>query len=131
MSAPSVVIGGPWQPNWIVKEQGRVQRWLCLLPLGAVLSPQGDYTKGLLMEQGLEKELQDIVSDLECGKDFICYKSGFETLGKTKEIKDIGLKGHFQCLEEDTELCLFSVVFANRSVCNCPLRIHIAKKLGK
>jgi hypothetical protein len=87
--------------------------------------------KGLLMEQGLEKKLQDIVCDLECGKDFICYKSGLETLGKTKEIKDIGLKGHFQCLEEDAELCLFSAFFGNRSVCNCPLRIHIAKKLGK
>jgi hypothetical protein len=83
------------------------------------------------MEQGLEKKLQDIVCDLECGKDFICYKSGLETLGKTKEIKDIGLKGHFQCLEEDAELCLFSAFFGNRSVCNCPLRIHIAKKLGK
>jgi hypothetical protein len=80
------------------------------------------------MEPGLEKELQDIISDLECSKDFSCYKQGLENLCKAK---DVGLKEHLQCLEENPSDCPFSQSFASINFCYCPLRVHIAKKLGK
>ena len=85
----------------------------------------------LHMEQNVENDVKEIMGDLVCPKDFICYKSGFEALGKAKEITDIGLKGHFQCLEENPSLCLFSVSFSSRNICNRPVRVHIAKKLGR
>ena len=80
------------------------------------------------MKQALEKEVQKIMVDVECPKDFICYKSGFETLGK---VKDVGLKGHVQCLEEKSSDCPFSVSFLSPNFCRCPVRIHIAENLGK
>ena len=80
------------------------------------------------MEQGLEKEVQEIMSYLECPKDFICYKSEFETLCQAKNIR---LKDYLKCLEENGSVCSFSQTFAGINFCYCPLRVHLAKKLGK
>ena len=80
------------------------------------------------MEPDHEKELQDIIGSLACPKDFKCYKSGFETLCKAK---DIGLYSILECLEEDSALCLFSINVHDAYYCECPLRIYIAKRLKK
>jgi hypothetical protein len=80
------------------------------------------------MEQALEKEVQEIMSDMMCPKHFICYKSEFETVCQAK---DIGLTEHLACLEENPSLCPFSVSFASLYICHCPLRFFAFKKLGK
>ena len=80
------------------------------------------------MEQDIKKEVEEIISGLQCPKDFECYKSGFENLCKAK---DIGLKNYLECLEEDPTSCTFSLSMSGLYYCECPLRIYIAKKLKK
>ncbi len=80
------------------------------------------------MEQDHQKEIERIIGQLKCSKDFECYTSGFETLCKAK---DVGMESHLQCLEEHPFECKLSVVFGGVHYCSCPLRIYIAKKLKK
>ena len=47
--------------------------------------------QGLRMEQDHQKEIERIIGQLKCPKDFVCYKSEFETLC---QVKDIGLKDY-------------------------------------
>ena len=75
-----------------------------------------------------EKELKAIIDNSACPKDFICYKSEFETLCKAR---DVGLKTFIECLEEDSFECPFSVRLHGFSYCKCPVRVYIAKRLGK
>jgi hypothetical protein len=74
------------------------------------------------------KELQEIVSELSCPKDFQCYKSGFEVLCKAG---DVGLETFVECLEEYPEKCSFSLSLAGLHYCKCSLRVYIVKKLKK
>jgi len=82
------------------------------------------------MEQDNRKEIEEIIGQLKCPKDFKCYRSGFETLCKAE---DIGMKTYLKCLEEDASHCLFSMSFGSGSMyfCACPLRVYISKKLKK
>lgn len=80
------------------------------------------------MEGDYKKELEKIIDDLQCPKDFECYKSGFEILCKAK---NIGLESYLECLEGDARDCKFSFPFADTYFCKCPLRIYIANKLKK
>jgi hypothetical protein len=73
-------------------------------------------------------EIEKIIGQMQCSKDFQCYKSGFEILSK---IKDIGLASHVQCLEENVFGCQFSVRFGGNYFCECPLRVYIAKEVKK
>jgi hypothetical protein len=74
------------------------------------------------------KEIEKIIDDLQCPKNFKCSRLGLERLCKAK---DIGLETHIECLEEDSLECQFSVAFGGLYYCHCPLRIYIAKKLKK
>jgi hypothetical protein len=78
------------------------------------------------MQRDYKKELEKIIDDLQCPKDFKCYKSGFENLCKAT---DIGLESYLRCLEEDSYACKFSLSFGNAYLCQCPLRVYISKKL--
>jgi len=80
------------------------------------------------MDQESQNEIERIIGQLKCSKDFVCYKSGFETLCKAE---DVGMESHLSCLEEHPFACKFSVVFGGLYYCSCPLRIYIAKKLKK
>jgi hypothetical protein len=72
------------------------------------------------------KEIEEILGDLKCPKDFECYKSGLKVLCRAK---DIGLEQFLECLEEEPIWCKFSFSFGNSYLCKCPLRVFIAKKL--
>jgi hypothetical protein len=75
------------------------------------------------------KELLDIICGLRCDKGFVCYTSGQETLCKAK---DIGLDSYLVCLEKDPKECkFFAVIFGDKHICQCPLRVYIAKKMNK
>jgi hypothetical protein len=80
------------------------------------------------MEQADMKILEDIIDGIRCPKDFECYKMGFENLCKAK---DFGLSEFLECLEKNPEGCKFSVPYGTWYLCQCPLRIYIAKKLKK
>ncbi len=78
------------------------------------------------MEQEQEKELKKVIGSLSCPKDFKCYKQGFKTLCKAK---DVGLESLLECLEEHSYECPLSVSFGGLYYCSCPLRVYIAKNL--
>ena len=74
------------------------------------------------------KEVEAITGGLKCSKDFKCCKSGFEKLCK---VRDGGLEGYLDCLEENSQDCPFSLAFGYGYLCKCPLRIYIARNLKK
>ena len=82
------------------------------------------------MGQEDKEEIEQIMAGMECAKDFECYKSGFEKLGR---VKDGGLDNYVWCLEEKGKArdCGFSLWFGDGMLCKCPLRVYIAKKLKK
>jgi len=73
-------------------------------------------------------KVEEIIGDIKCPKDFICYKSGFEQLCKAE---DVGRKSVLKCLEENPEECKFSLPIGLTYYCQCPLRFYIARKLKK
>jgi len=77
------------------------------------------------MEENHRKKIEEIIKGLN-PKDFKCYKLGFGTFCKGK---DIGLESFIECLEKNPGECNFSVSFGNGYMCKCPLRIYIAKEL--
>jgi len=71
-------------------------------------------------------QIEQIISEVECPKDFACHKSGFESIGKTRLIAD---GQRIECLEENARLCKFALLFGPLVICECPLRNYIAKNL--
>ena len=73
-------------------------------------------------------QIEDTMSEIQCHKDFQCYKSRFEKLGK---IRNVNTDGFLECLEEDSQKCQFSLSFGEETCCLCPLRCYIASELHK
>ena len=80
------------------------------------------------MELDYKKELEKVVGDLVCPKDFKCCTEGLENLCK---VRDVGMQTFVQCLEPNPHECPFSKLLAAAYVCKCSLRIYISKKLKK
>jgi hypothetical protein len=80
------------------------------------------------MKEDYRKEIEQIVGQMQCKKDFKCCKQGFESLCKAQ---DTGLETFLECLEERPDDCPFSLSFGGMFLCECPLRVYIAKKLKK
>jgi hypothetical protein len=74
-----------------------------------------------------KEAIEEIISQIQCLKGFCCYESGFEHLG---EVKDIGLESFLECFEKECQTCPFCVPFASRHLCQCRLRIYVARRLG-
>ena len=63
-----------------------------------------------------------------CEKGFSCYVSGLKNLCKARVIR----KGKaVQCLEPKKKPCEYRISAFFKKFCQCPIRIHIAKKHGK
>lgn len=77
--------------------------------------------------QNQQAQIEEIINDLECRKDFECYKSGFKNLCKIRIFRDGEL---CECLETKAWLCKFSFNFGNGFFCKCPLRKYIAKNFN-
>ena len=73
-------------------------------------------------------QIEEIISGMECQKDFKCYKSGFEDMCKVRDFRDENL---IECLGEDAESCKLSFHFGIASICKCPLRRYIAKNFNR
>ncbi len=73
-------------------------------------------------------EMEEIISGMECSKDFKCYKSGFEDMCKAK----IYIDGEMvECLGETAESCKLSFHFGFGYICKCPLRRYIAQNFNR
>jgi len=81
------------------------------------------------MEEDLKKKIEEITARMDCPKGFKCAKGGFERLCKTSN--HFGLENHFDCLEEKPMQCPFAFLFGLKYLCQCPLRVYIAKNLKK
>lgn len=80
------------------------------------------------IEAETQTEIEEIIRRMKCSKDFECYRSGFEKLGKVRTTANTKL---IQCLAENQRSCEFRFSFAGRSFCKCQLRHYIAKNLRK
>jgi hypothetical protein len=80
------------------------------------------------MEKGIRKQIENMIGGIECPKGFQCYKSGFANLCRAR---DIGIESFLECLEKNPKACTFSFAFGLIHLCQCPLRIYIAKKFQK
>ena len=68
-------------------------------------------------------QIDKIMNEMECPKDFECRTSDFENLGKTSLIADNQL---VECLEENRQRCGYTLPFGQTALCKCPLRNYIA-----
>jgi len=74
------------------------------------------------------KKIEEIIAGMQCPKNFKCAENGFENLCRAK---DFGVENYLDCLEENPAECPFALSFGNGYLCQCPLRVYIAKKLKK
>ncbi len=75
-----------------------------------------------------QRQIKEIISGINCPKEFECYKSGFENLCK---VEDMGIEGSVVCLEKNPKACGFSLPLEpDRRLCLCPLRTYIAKNFN-
>jgi len=75
-----------------------------------------------------KEQIEKIMSEMKCSKNFRCYESGFKILGKAE---DIHIESFVKCLEAKAWECEFAFAFGSEYFCKCPLRIYILKNLGK
>jgi hypothetical protein len=81
------------------------------------------------MEQDRKIDVEEIMGQLFCTKDFQCCMSGLKDLCKAKSV-EVGEDSHLICFQKKPRKCKF----LNRErgyLCECPLRIYLAKKLKK
>lgn len=78
------------------------------------------------MEKIHKKKIEEIMSGMDCPKDFLCYKLVIKNL---RIIEDCGVEGYLDCLEENARECKFSLPFGDGHFCHCPLRSYVAKEL--
>lgn len=63
-----------------------------------------------------------------CAKDFSCYKSGLTELCQARLTRGGKV---VQCMEPKKTSCAYRMTTFFKRICQCPIRIHIAKKHGK
>lgn len=75
-----------------------------------------------------KKQIEEIMSNMKCSKDFACYKSGFENF---KNAKDTPLESFVECPNKDAWQCEYSLLFGFSYLCKCPLRVYVLNKMWK
>jgi len=71
-----------------------------------------------------DSKIQEIMSGMQCPRDFECYKSGIENLCRAGIVGNAKL---VECLEEKAKTCEHSFSFGLGYICKCTLRKYIAK----
>ena len=74
----------------------------------------------------MRQQIEKIRAGMDCPKGFICCESGFVDMCKAK---DLGLEDYVDCLADAPGGCRFSLPFGAGHLCQCPLRVYVAKKL--
>ena len=75
-----------------------------------------------------DSKIREIMSGIQCNRDFKCYKSGFEDLCKAGIVGNARL---IECLEEKAETCEYVFSFGHGNICICQLRHYIAKHFNR
>lgn len=76
-----------------------------------------------------EREINAVMADTRCEKDFECCKSQFEDLCPARCHIETGL---IECLAANGRDCPMSYTFAgNLLLCKCQVRKYVASRLGR
>ncbi len=78
------------------------------------------------MQLNLER-IKSLLGRLRCTKELSCTKAGLQSLCKARYILNDKVK---LCLEKTPD-CSFATKFGSGFLCECPVRIYLAKHLGK
>ena len=73
-----------------------------------------------------KQKMEEIASEIDCPKDFICFKSEPEELHRARSI---GIEGYLNCLEDNSQECEFALPFGEGYLCKCPVRVYIAQNI--
>ncbi len=74
------------------------------------------------------RKIEEIIGKMSCPKTFKCAESGFENLCRAR---DFGVESYLECLDGSGSICQFALPFGEGHLCQCPLRVFLAKKLNK
>jgi hypothetical protein len=80
------------------------------------------------MDDEAKKELHEIINQTECKRNFRCRDLSDNELCKAR---DIGVESLLECLEDHPGDCTFSLPFGEAFLCQCPVRLYLAKRFGK
>ena len=72
-------------------------------------------------------KIEEIIKNMECPKDFQCYKSEFKDLCQIQIFRDGEL---IECLDKGFNTCRHSFVFGRGYFCKCLLRKYIAENFN-
>jgi len=85
-----------------------------------------------MMEEQIRKRIKEIIGEMSCSKRFKCAELRFENLCKAS---DFGDENHLECLQELYPRCEFALYTDSSGkgirFCRCPLRVYLARELGK
>ena len=73
-------------------------------------------------------EVTEIIGGLKCPKNYHCYKTQYKALCKAEFVEKVKV---LNCLEEDSQGCIFSLLYKDTYYCQCPLRNYIAEKIKR
>ena len=82
----------------------------------------------LISDESLLERIEQITASMSCPKDFVCVRSGFDVLCKSRTI---GAHNYLECLEDNPQRCRFAVGCGATHLCTCPMRLYISKNLDK
>ena len=85
---------------------------------------------------GQETDVQKIMAEIDCPKDFPCYRSGFEDLTPVKAFSGTDV---IACLNQTKSHCPKSFEFGSITMlhecplmlCECPLRKYVSLNLAR
>ena len=84
-----------------------------------------------IMTKDVRKKINEILDQIKCPKGFTCAETGFKKLCKAR---NFGNEFYLECLEKTSPPCPFALVYdygTETRFCSCPLRVYLAKNLGK
>jgi len=72
-------------------------------------------------------EIEKIMENMDCSRDFDCAKNNFENLC---EVKCIGFHEFIECSEKNPADCPHGETYEKMRLCQCPLRVYLFRELG-
>ena len=73
-------------------------------------------------------EVTEIIGGLKCPKNYRCYRTKYKELCRAGFVEKLKI---LHCLEEDSQGCIFSLLYKDSYYCQCPLRNYIAEKIER
>jgi hypothetical protein len=116
-------------PTEVPKDEAAPGPEACVsLPDASAIEPQSESCLASEDTGFSDPKIESQMKKQKCEKDFSCYKSGLKDLCKARVIH----RGKtVQCLEPKTTPCAYRIFTFFKRLCQCPIRICIAKKHGK